>query len=309
MAVSRRNEAGVGLLLVVAIGLLAWMALRVGAFQAPGNYLHVYATLDSAAGLNPGAVVSIAGVPVGRVEKITVDFDKAKLELSVDAEAGVREDVSLALRARSVLGEKYVALVPRSREAALLKDGATISETHGQMEIDQMVTRLEPFLDAMDPKALQRMGAVLSSAIDEDPERPVRMLRDAETTLHNAAEASGQLPGLIADARETLAVVRRTADDARPVLNHADQAIAEAQLRIQAVPPDQVPALLARADDAASSAQDILANLDGHTNELNRILLNLQDLDKWELRRLLREEGIVVRLRPSEVVVPPENPH
>ena len=35
---------------------------------------------------------------------------------------------------------------------------------------------------------------------------------------------------------------------------------------------------------------------------LDRILANVEEIDKWELRRLLREEGIVVRLRPQEVV-------
>ena len=178
--------------------------------------------------------------------------------------------------------------------------------TKGQLEIDQMVTRLEPFLDAVDPAALQKLGATVSAAIEADPERPLRILSDAETTLHNTAVASAELPGLLREAHTTLASIQRAADEARPILSHANQTLAEVDTRINAVDPQQVPTLLHHADGAAVSARQILSNLDNHTQELNRILSNLQDLDKWELRRLLREEGIVVRLRPNPVEVPEE---
>jgi hypothetical protein len=50
----------------------------------------------------------------------------------------------------------------------------------------------------------------------------------------------------------------------------------------------------------------ILDNFNGQKETIDRVLSNLAELDKWELRRLLREEGIRVRLRTSEVVVPKE---
>jgi phospholipid/cholesterol/gamma-HCH transport system substrate-binding protein len=306
MATSRRYELGVGILLLVGGGLFAWMAIQVGALQGPGNYLRVSAHLDSASGLTTGAVVSIAGVQVGRVESLSVDFNRAKLVLSLDEAAQIRSDVSLALRARSVLGEKYIELVPHSPEAPLLKEGDVIQDTTGAWEIDQMVNRLEPMLAAMDPASLQQLGATLSAAIAEDPERPTRMLQNADRSLQNLALASEELPGLIRDARASLATVQQVADEARPVIQRADQTLISVQARVDAIPPEELPALLADTRAAVGSAQDMVGQLAGHSDQIEHILSNVEEIDKWELRRLLREEGIVVRIRPSEVVVPPE---
>lgn len=306
MATSRRYELGVGVLLLVGIGLFGWMALQVGALQGPGRHLRVSAHLDSAAGLTTGAVVSIAGVQVGRVESLSVDFDRAKLVLSLEEEAQVRSDVSLALRARSVLGEKYIELVPHSPEAPLLKDGDVIQDTIGAWEIDQMVNRLEPMLAAMDPASLQQLGATLSAAIAEDPQRPNRMLQNADRSLQNLAIASEELPGLIREARASLASVRQVAADARPVIQRADQTLVAVQARVDAIPPEELPALLADTRAAVGQASEMVGQLSGHSEQIENILSNVEEIDKWELRRLLREEGIVVRIRPSEVVVPPE---
>jgi hypothetical protein len=45
--------------------------------------------------------------------------------------------------------------------------------------------------------------------------------------------------------------------------------------------------------------------MDGVGEDLKQILTNFRDFDRWELRRLLREEGILIRLRPDEVVPSP----
>ncbi|HNC97370.1 MAG TPA: hypothetical protein PKW90_14670, partial [Myxococcota bacterium] len=153
---------------------------------------------------------------------------------------------------------------------------------------------------------LQQLGATLSAAIAEDPERPTRMLQNADRSLQNLALASEELPGLIRDARASLATVRQVADQARPVIQRADQTLIAVQARVDAIPPEELPALLADTRAAVGSAQDMVGQLAGHSDQIEHILSNVEEIDKWELRRLLREEGIVVRLRPAEVVVPPE---
>ena len=47
-----------------------------------------------------------------------------------------------------------------------------------------------------------------------------------------------------------------------------------------------------------------LADLDGAGTKIQTVLDNLTEIDKWELRRLLREEGILIRIRPREVELP-----
>ena len=126
-----RHEIGVGLLVIVAGGVLTFLALQAGAIRRLGDdSIHVSAIMPDVAGLSEGAAVSVAGVPIGRVDKMLVDFDVAKLQISIDVDAGIRSDAKVALRARSVLGEKYIEIIPQTRDAPLLaEDGVLTADT------------------------------------------------------------------------------------------------------------------------------------------------------------------------------------
>jgi phospholipid/cholesterol/gamma-HCH transport system substrate-binding protein len=306
MALPGRYEAGVGCLVVVATGVLAFMALQVGAIRGMGSHVEATVVLDDAAGLSAGAVVSIAGVSVGRVEALEVDFDKAKATISLDAAASVRNDVTVVMRARSVLGEKYLEIVPESRDAPLLKDGDILTKTHGSVEIDQMVTRLAPLIEAIDPATLQKVGASLGAALEADPDRPARMLADAERALKNTADASEGFPALVTDAkgtlaetRTTLASVKRTSDAARPVIDRAATSVERLDALIASVPPDEIPALLADLRAAVADGRATLEKVDGGATDASELLHKLNAITPDDLRYWAREEGVLIRLKPK----------
>ncbi|MFN7144950.1 MAG: MlaD family protein [Myxococcota bacterium] len=308
MAFPGRHEVGVGCLVIVAAGLLAFMALQVGAIRGPGETVDVDVLLDDAAGLSEGAVVSIAGVTVGRVEALEVDFDKARATLSLDAGAQVRTDATVVMRARSVLGEKYLEIVPESRDAPLLKDGDTLTKTVGSLEIDQLVTRLGPLLDALDPETLRKVGAAISTSLAEDPERPARMLADAERALKHTADASEGFPALVddaratlGDARSTLASVEKTSDAARPVLARADGTVQRLDALVASVPPQDVPALLDELRAAVKEGRAVLSRVDGGAADASAILAKLNGITTEDLAYWAREEGVLIRLKPKDV--------
>jgi phospholipid/cholesterol/gamma-HCH transport system substrate-binding protein len=307
MARPGRYEVGVGALVVAAAGILAFMAVQVGAIRGVGDHVVVDVLLDDAVGLSTGAMVSVAGVPVGRVEALAVDFDKARATLAIAADAQIRSDVTVVVRARSVLGEKYVELVPGSREAPLLEDGAVIEKAQGNVEIDQLVTRLAPLVDAIEPATLQKVGASLDRALAEDPERPARMLADLERALRNAADASEELPELvgesratIGEARTTLASVKRTSDAARPVLSRAEGTVQRLETLIAGVEPEELPALLDELRAAVKDGRAVLSRADGATEDVASILAKLDAIDEEDLRYWAREEGVLIRLRPKK---------
>jgi phospholipid/cholesterol/gamma-HCH transport system substrate-binding protein len=299
---SRKHELGVGVLVIAAAGILAWMTLRVGAVEV-GDRVNATAVFEDAAGLKEGAAVSIAGVEVGTVSSLTVDFDRALVGLSLDPEANIREDVVVALRARSVLGEKYIELVPQSREAELLTSGATLTNTVGQLEIDQLVTQLGPLLDGVDPEKLNQALDPWLEAVAQDPERPARMLGDAETLLSNLREASEDAPALVNEARGTLSEVRTLTREGQKTLDRADAVLSDVEAATSGLPDqaDRLPGLLDEVEATVSDTHELVVELNGQTDQIEVILDNLEEIDKWELRRILREEGITVRLKPREI--------
>lgn len=304
MSRTRKHEIGVGLLVLGAAILLGWMAIQVGAIGSLSEQVRVTAIFEDAAGLKEGAAVAVAGVEVGRVDSLTVDFDQAEVGLSIDAQADIREDVVVVLRARSVLGEKYIELLPQSRDAGPLREGQVLTDTRGQYEIDQFVTGLEPLIQSLDPEAVDSIMSPLVEALEEDPERPKRMLEDLEATLSNLREASEQAPELVTEARATMSEVRTVSRDTRAVVARADAVLTDVEAATAELPAsaERLPGLLDEAEATLAEARTAAGTLNDSSDSLQKILGNLEDIDKWELRRLLREEGIVVRLSPSEVV-------
>lgn len=310
MASHRRYELGVGLLLAAALVVLAWMALQVGALASLGPRVQVEAAFHDAAGLTPGAVVSVAGVQVGTVRGLRVEHDQAIVSLDLDPSAGIRNDAQVMIRARSVLGEKYVEVIPRSVEAPLVEAGDRLEVAGRQVEIDEMVNLMAPLVGALDPKTLNELGAALAKAFQEDPERLGRMIASADTALANVAEASNELPALVREGRATLA-------DARLVVARANQSLSSVDAAIEQLDPLLTDArgvmgdaraatgpLPATVDDLRATAADAraaAARLGGTLDQADVVLGNLSEIDTLELRRMLREEGILVRLRPRQV--------
>ncbi|MEZ4323203.1 MAG: MlaD family protein [Myxococcota bacterium] len=297
MASSFRNQVGCGLVIVTGAVLLAVMALMASNFDLrPTTTVSVL--MEDAVGVGAKADVMVAGVRVGRVADVSVEHDKARVTLEIYDSAGVRKDVGVRMRAKSVLGEKYLELLPRSVDAALLQDGDELAPGAPNTEIDEMVNALGPLVEALDPATVHRALASVNEALDEDPERLARMLRNADEALENAAAASRELKPAVAEGRVTLARANRAlgelesrARQAEALITHADAVLGDLE---QASEP--LPELVAKAGSALDDVREVVSPMATATEDLSTILANFRDVDEETLRRLLREDGVRVHL-------------
>lgn len=187
---SMNNEVMLGGFIVLAGGLLAYMAIAVGGFNfTPG--VHVEAEFTNATGLVKDAEVAIAGVQVGHVESLGVDDGKAVVKIFIDKDAQVRDDVVARIRAKSLLGEKYLELLPQSRTAPLLKDGETIQDTVADVEVDDVLAAMAPMLKQIDPKDVATIVHGVATTMGKNGD-------DLATIVQNAAAISGQVHGILA---------------------------------------------------------------------------------------------------------------
>jgi phospholipid/cholesterol/gamma-HCH transport system substrate-binding protein len=298
MARKRRNEFGVGLLLIGALAVSGFMAVRIGAFSGFAPRVAVSVAIEDAAGLEVGAAVAVAGVDIGTVDGMEIEHDVAVVSLSILEEAQIRDDAVVRVRARSILGERYLEVVPQSRSAAPLKSGDTLPRVGQQTEIDEIVNQLGPMLDAVDPELFARLMDGLGRALEDDPERLARMLRNADRMIENAALVSEDLPALSRDVRGSVDAVTRAAWtlDARAkqseaLIGHAEAAMVD--LRNAAQP---LPALAERTGVILDQAGRVIAPLQGSGEDLATLLARLAAMDADEMERLLLEDGVRVRL-------------
>jgi phospholipid/cholesterol/gamma-HCH transport system substrate-binding protein len=300
---SRKNEIAVGLLLIAALAILAWMSVEIGALRLGSRSVHVWATFDNVAGLTTGAVVSEAGVTVGKVDRLTVDGGKARADLILDTSAHLRSNVLLRIRARSMLGEKYVEVVPSTEEAPFLTDGDEIARTQGQVEIDQMVNSMGPFLKGTDSESLARGLNAIADALGNDPERADRILGDVEALVHNLRVASEAAPALVTEAQDTLTSVRSAAASVKPVLDRSDSLLDQLETTSRTVnaATTDLPQIMSETRQAVSETRAVVSKMDRSSADLAVVLRNLREIDKVEIRRWLREEGVLVRFKEKDV--------
>ena len=300
---SRKHEIGVGILVVVAAGLLAFMSIKVGSLRNVGDEIKLNVVLGDAAGLSDGAAVRVAGVQIGQILSMGVDHDKASLSISVSKSAAIRNDAKVQVRARSILGEKYLEVTPQSKDAPLIADGATLQVGTEQTEIDELVNSLGPLVSAMDAEAVNLAMGRLSEALEDDPDRVARMFRDIDTILNNGATTSGELPELVSETRSTLSSVRQIANDTRPMLAKTDRIISKVDTATNDLPQitEDVKLMVQDTRDLIADSKTLMDRIENSTEDLEKVLGNLSEIDKVELRRLLREEGILIRLKANEV--------
>lgn len=294
---SRRYEVGCGAVLVLGLATTAFLLLQVGALDGWGDQVEARVELPDAAGLNAGSSVALAGVEIGRVDRMELVGDRAVATLLLDPGAQVRKDATVKVRARSVLGEKYLAVVPGSPTAPLLVDGDALSAGPPQVEIDQLVTALGPLVEAVDPEVIARVLHSVDDLLADDPEVLARILANADATLEDAAAAAKEGRLAVQEGRQTLARANRTLG----VFEDRGREVAALVVRADALlvtlqdASGPLPETAARADRVLADLERAIALQDAGV-DLAAILRTFGDLDEDTIRRLLRDDGVRVHL-------------
>ena len=136
-------EIAVGLFMVVGFLCFAWLSIKLGDVDlfGPPTYT-LTANFGSVSGLKPGAIVEIAGVPVGKVVAIRLDPKKyeAKIELAIDREVALQEDSIASIRTAGIIGDRYVDISPGGAEK-LIGAGGRIVETESAINLEELVSK------------------------------------------------------------------------------------------------------------------------------------------------------------------------
>ena len=137
-----RTDVVVGLFVLVGLACLGYLAIRLGKIEifASQGYV-VIADFASVAGLKLGDPVEIAGVRVGRVEGIGLADDKARLTLRLSDGVKLQEDVIASVRARGLIGDKFVLVSPGASDKIIVP-GGKIRETDSPPDIPDLIGKI-----------------------------------------------------------------------------------------------------------------------------------------------------------------------
>ncbi len=146
MRPNRAMEIGTGLFV-----LLGFAALFFLTTQLPGSGLslgtetgyRVTASFDNVGDLKGGSPVTMAGVNIGRVEKVGFDPDdfRAVVTLRILPEFNrIPEDSDASIQTQGLLGGKYVGIGPGGSDT-YLKEGDRIEFTQSAIVLESLINK------------------------------------------------------------------------------------------------------------------------------------------------------------------------
>lgn len=241
---SRRDKIKLGafIALVIAAGL-GVLIFFVGVSLGEDTKEYTIFFTQSITGLTPGSQVTLNGVRVGEVRGIAVDSENVEqviVEISVLAPTPVKVDTRAVLSSQGITGLKYVNLEESTHEAKLLDAGSTIPTSKGL--VDRLTDRADDVTASTD--AIIKQVAKITrdeniEKIDQLVIQSVELVSNANTltrelsktmivtrellernetqidrTIKNVSVASGQLDGVLREARGAIATGRLKLEEA-----------------------------------------------------------------------------------------------
>ena len=207
-----RNPVVIGL-----VGFAVILLLMLGAFRADklpiigaGDVYHAdFAEIGS---LKKGNEVRIAGVPVGKVQGVTLDGDKVDVKFKLDKGVKLGRDTGASVGIRTLLGATYLAVEPSG--SGTLKKGSTIplSRTTPPYDVVDAFSDLSVTTDALDVDQISRALNTVSDVAAKTPREFKGAIKGVSDLSRNLANRDEQINTLLQNLKKVTGVLNARND-------------------------------------------------------------------------------------------------
>jgi phospholipid/cholesterol/gamma-HCH transport system substrate-binding protein len=134
-------DLGVGIFVLVGLLGLAWLSVNLGRVDLLGKRGYVVsADFPSVGGLKAGSAIEIAGVEVGRVDRILLQDYQARVVMVIQPDVKLQEDSIASIKTKGLIGERYVRISPGGSDKIIPPDGR-IREVEPPVDIEELLSK------------------------------------------------------------------------------------------------------------------------------------------------------------------------
>jgi phospholipid/cholesterol/gamma-HCH transport system substrate-binding protein len=274
-----RNPIPIGITGLVVLGLALTVAMFSDDLPIIGGGTSYSAEFSEAAGLEPDDEVRIAGVKVGKVSDVDLEGDRVVVTFKVK-DAWMGDRTTAAIKIKTVLGQKYLALepdgrdvldpadrIPRERTTApydVLEAFRGLAETTNQIDTTQLAQSFEVIAKTFDGTPSDVRGALnglqsLSKTVSSRDDQLASLLDNTRQISKTLADRDAQVVKLLQDGNLLLDEVSKRRDAIATLLTGTQTLATELkglvddnnkQLKPVLTSLDQLTGMLARNQDA-----------------------------------------------------------
>jgi len=137
----KKTEISVGIFMMVGIACLVYLSVNLGNVDLFGSdSFMINAKFGSIEGLEVAASVEIAGVPVGKVKRITLEENQALVQMEIKKGTKITDDTIASIRTKGIIGDKFVKLSPGGSDD-LLGDKDVLMDTESAISLEELVSK------------------------------------------------------------------------------------------------------------------------------------------------------------------------
>jgi virulence factor Mce-like protein len=196
-----RNPVIIGAVSLTVIAALVFLAFNAQSLPLIGGGTVYRAQFSEAAGLQPDDPVRVAGVKVGKVEGLKLEKGAVTVEFRV-SDAFVGDQSEAAIKIETVLGAKYLALVPRGATELDPDKPIPVARTASPYDVVEAFADLSTTVEQLDTTQLANSFEVLSQTFADTPD-------EVRTSLQGLARLSDTISSRDAQLGQLLTATRK----------------------------------------------------------------------------------------------------
>jgi phospholipid/cholesterol/gamma-HCH transport system substrate-binding protein len=222
--------------------------------------------------LKVGDAVKLAGVPIGKVEKIGFEQDKVKVTMKLDRDSVVRTDAKATIKFAGLMGQNFVSVSMGSPTNPKFEDGGVI-QTVEQPDLSALMAKLESVATGVENvtksfsgDSIQNILGPLTDFMKDNRNNLTLMIANMKAVSQNIAEGQGTVGKLIKDealynsALTTVSNLNATADDIKATINEAKGMLGDAK------------AAVTEAKDALGEAKKVVVQINEGKGTVGRLI-------------------------------------
>ncbi|MGN2635130.1 MCE family protein [Nocardia takedensis] len=201
-------------LISVLVTVVVWNTL---ARIVAGDTNTYSATFSDVLGLREGDDVRMAGVRVGKVEKIELDGrNDAKVTFIVQRDQTLYDDTKALVRYQNLIGQRYIALAPgQAASPAALRDNASIplERTEPSFDVSALLNGFQPLFQVLQPEQVNRLSETFIQALQGDGVSLSAFITQAATLASDFQRRDAILTDVITNLSGVMAGLAKRGDE------------------------------------------------------------------------------------------------
>lgn len=204
---SQRDPLKIGIAGILVLVLGFTLAMNFERLPLVGGTVY-QAEFTEAAGLRPDNEVRVAGVKVGTVSDVELEGDRVLVSFRVN-DAWVGDNTAVAIKVKTLLGQKYLALDPRGQQEQSPSEPIPLQRTMSPYDVMEAFSDLSGTVDEIDTDQLAQSFRTVSDTFQGTPDEVSGALDGLSELSQTISKRDEELSRLL----DNTAQVSRTVSD------------------------------------------------------------------------------------------------